>query len=290
VGVTALEPRVVAGPLDGPALAAYTERIGVTGPLPANAATLQRLVTAHTATIPFEGLDAFVVREPELTQDAMIAKLVRGRRGGWCFEQNGLFRRALDALGFATTSLSARVRWVVDDDAPPTARAHEAVLVDLPEGSYLADVGFGGMVPTGALRLEHGVEQATPLEPFRLLAGDDDVRGAVEWTLEALVDGAWKAVYTFDLTPAEQIDAEMASHYLVSRPDSLFRTTPVAVLPGSDRRTNLMGRSLVVHHLDGPTERTDLGSPSAIRDALEERFGLDLSGLEGLDDALARLF
>ncbi|TCK24365.1 arylamine N-acetyltransferase family protein [Pseudonocardia endophytica] len=289
----ALLPDTDASPLDPPSLASYLDRIGVTGPVRPDLATLHRIVTGHTTSIPFEALDAYTGRTPDLTAGGLTAKLVRGSRGGWCFEHNGLLRRALDAVGFRTTGLAARVRWGEADTAPPTVRTHMALLVDLPEGTHVADAGFGGMVATGPLRLEHGTEQKTPLEPYRLLRGPAEVPGidgAVTWTTQALVGDAWRTLYTFELSAAAQIDYEMSNFYLVAHPRSLFRANLIAARPGADRRTNLSNRTLAVHHLGGPSEQTDLDSPSAVRDALEERLGIDTSGVDGLDARLAGLF
>lgn len=290
---SALLPDTDGSALDRPSLASYLDRIGVSGPVAPDLPTLQRVVTAHATAIPFEGLDAFTGRTPDLTAGGLIAKTVRGGRGGWCFEQNGLLRRALDAIGFRTAGLSARVRWGEAQDAPPTVRTHMTLLVDLPEGTHLADAGFGGMVPTAPLRLEHGTEQKTPLEPYRLLRKPADVpgiEGAETWTLQALVGDGWRDLYTFELTAAAQIDYEMANFYLVAHPGSPFRANLIAARPGADRRTNLGNRTLTVHHLDGPSEPTELESPSAIRDVLEDRFGIDTSGIDGLDARLAELF
>ena len=290
--MSAIQPGTDTAPLDDDALASYLERIGVARPAAPDRDTLARIAAAHPSSIPFECLDAFTGRRPDLAADALTGKLVRGGRGGWCYEHNGLLRRALDALGYRTTGLAARVRWGEAPDAPPTARTHMALRVELDDGPYLVDAGFGGMVPTGVLRLEHGTEQKTPLEPYRLLAGPDAGDGAaVTWTTQALVGGdAWRDLYTFETTPTPQIDYEMGNHYLATHPDSPFRLNLVAARPGPDRRTNLSNRTLTVHHLDGPSEQTDLGSPSAVRDALENRLGVDTSGVDGLDARLAGLF
>lgn len=289
--MSAIHSSTTHAPLDDAALEAYLERIGVPRPAAPDLDGLARIAAAHPSSIPFECLDAFTGRRPDLDPDALAGKLVRGGRGGWCYEHNGLLRRALDALGYRTTGLTARVRWTEPPDAPPTARTHMACKVELDDGPYLVDAGFGGMVPTGVLRLEHGTEQKTPLEPYRLLAGEDPGDGAaVTWTTQALVGGDWRDLYTFETTPAPQIDYEMGNHYLATHPESPFRLNLIAARPGTDRRTNLSNRTLTVHHLGGPSEQTDLGSPSAVRDVLEDRFRIDTSGVTGLDARLAALF
>ena len=100
---------------------------------------------AHCAAIPFENLDILLGRPIALDLPALEAKLVRARRGGYCFEQNTLFQAALEALGFRVTALAARVRVGATEVRP---RTHMLLRVDLPEGAFVADVGFGGDGPS----------------------------------------------------------------------------------------------------------------------------------------------
>lgn len=270
-------------PLDAPSLAAYLDRIGAAGATTPDLPTLRRIVAAHATSIPFECLDTFTGVEPRIDRDPLVAKLVHGRRGGWCFEQNSLLRSALDAIGFRTTGLAGRVRWMLPDDAPPNSRTHMLLRVELAEGPHLVDVGFGGMTSTGVLALEPDVEQQTPLEPFGLRRDGDT------WTMRARAD-RWRDVYTFDLIPAPRIDYEMGNWYLAHHPESPFRGSLMVALPGTDRRRALSGRGFTVHHLGGPSERRELESPGEIRDVLEREFGIDTSAVDGLDTSLATLF
>jgi N-hydroxyarylamine O-acetyltransferase len=264
-------------------LDAYLARIAVAAPGPADLATLRAVVAGHAQAIAFENLDPFTGREVLLHPDALAAKLVRGGRGGYCFEQNLLLRRALDALGFRTTGLAARVLWGRPADAPVPARSHMLLRVDLPQGPHLVDVGFGGLTLTGVLALEPDVEQATPHEPFRLRP---DGAG---FLMQALVGGEWRTLYRFDLTEQHLADYEVSSWYLSHHPASHFVTGLMVARPAADRRYALGGTTLSVHHLGGPTERRVLETPAAVRAVLREHFLLDLAGLPGLDAALARL-
>src|SRR4051812_26387159 len=145
----------------------YLARIGWTGPLAPDLATLRRLVARHTAAIPFEGIDALLGRTPALDAAGLQAKLVGARRGGWCFEQNSLLALALEALGFRPQVRLARVRYGVPP-GPPMPRTHMVLRLDLPEGPHLADAGFGGVTVTAPLALRPGEAQATPHGRFRL--------------------------------------------------------------------------------------------------------------------------
>jgi arylamine N-acetyltransferase len=266
------------------ALEAYLARIDVPHARQPDLDTLRAIVAGHARTIAFENLNPFTGRDVLLDAESLTAKLVHGGRGGYCFEQNLLLRGALDALGYRTTGLAARVMWGRPPDAPFTPRGHMLLRVDLDEGPHLVDVGFGGLTLTGVLRLEPEVEQATPHEPFRLWPDGDYLQ------MQALVGGQWRPLYRFDLVEQFPVDYEVSNWYLSHNPASHFVTGLMAARPDTDRRYALGGHTLTVHHLGGPSERRELESPSEIRAALEKHFHLDLTGLDDLDTALARLF
>ncbi len=260
---------------------AYLARIGVS-PGPPDLATLRAVVTGHTRSIAFENLNPFTGREVDL--DALTAKIVDGGRGGYCFEHNLLLQGELDDLGYRTAALTGRVVWGRPADAPPLARTHMLLRVELAEGPHLVDVGFGGQTLTGVLALEPDVEQTTPHEPYRLL------EDAGTWTMQALVGGAWRSLYHFDLGPQVRADLEMASWFVAHHPASHFVTGLVASRADEGRRHNLGGRTLSTHHLGAPSEIRELTSPAEIMRELEETFLLDLAGVPDLETALKRLF
>jgi arylamine N-acetyltransferase len=270
------------GPM-GYQLDAYLARIGKPEAGAADLATLRAVVAGHAQAIAFENLDAFTGRTPLLHLDDLAAKLVTGGRGGWCFEQNLLLRRALDDLGFRTIGLAGRVVWGRPAGAPPPPRGHMLLLVELDEGPHVVDVGFGGLTLTGVLALEPERAQATPHEPFRLWP---DGTG---FLVQAQVGSDWTSLYRFDLGEQYLADYELTNWYLAHHPDSHFVHTLMAARPDEGRRYALNGRMLSVYHLDGPTERRELSSVAEIRAALQDQFELDLSGLPDLDRALGRL-
>ena len=173
--------------------------------------TLRRIHALHAEAIPFENLAAFLGEPVKLDIASIEDKLVRGRRGGWCFEHNLLFAQVLEDLGFEVRRLAARVRWNV----PPgvvTSRSHMLLLVGVEGERYLADVGFGGLTLTAPLRFEAGIEQDTPHEPHRICRAGDGC------LLEAKVAGSWQALYTFDLHEQLQADYEVSNWYLANHP------------------------------------------------------------------------
>ena len=148
-------------------LAAYFTRIGYTGPIEPTLGVLHDLHICHPAAVAFEALDPFLGRPVEIDTASVEAKLVHGRRGGYCHEHNALFYDVLSGMGFSVTALGARVVWMMPGRVPP--KTHRMTLVDLPEAIFIADVGFGGQTPTAPLRLAPGLEQLTSHGTYRVM-------------------------------------------------------------------------------------------------------------------------
>ena len=164
-------------------LDAWLGRIGYTGLREPTLLVLRAIVAAHTATIPFENIDVLLGRTPKLDLRFTAAKNRRRRgRGGYCFEQNTLLLGGLTALGFAATGLLARVIRGMPADASGPA-THMTLRVDLVEGPFLADVGFGNQTPTAPLAMRPMEEQETPHEAMRLWPVGDEL------TLQARLGG-----------------------------------------------------------------------------------------------------
>ncbi|WP_297594744.1 arylamine N-acetyltransferase [Mycobacterium sp.] len=256
-------------------LGAYFDRIGYRGAAEPNLEVLQDLMTAHTGAIPFENLDPLMgVPVDDLSPGALTDKLVHRRRGGYCYEQNGLMGYALAEIGFRVRRLVGRVVWMLPPDAPLGAQTHTVLAVTFPgsQGSYLVDVGFGGQTLTSPIRFETANAQQTTHEPYRL---NDRGDGLV---LQAMVRGDWKPLYVFGTQTVPQIDLKVGSWYVSTHPESIFVTGLMAALTTDDARYNLAGRNLTVHRADG-SEKTRLDDAAAVIDVLSERFGIDVAGL-----------
>jgi len=151
-------------------LAAYFDRVSYNGSAEPTVQTLGALVAAHNRSIPFENLDPLMdVAVDDLGPAALTGKLARRRRGGYCYEQNGLIGYVLAELGFGVEALAGRVVWMNPSDALP-AQTHEALAVTVPglDGRFLVDVGFGGQTLSSPIRLEAGPVQRTRHEPYRV--------------------------------------------------------------------------------------------------------------------------
>ena len=251
-------------------LDAYFARIGYAGPWAATLPVLQAIHALHTAAIPFENLDPLLGRPVPLALDALQRKLVRSRRGGYCFEQNTLFKAVLETLGFSVTSLAARVLWMTPPDQSPNPRAHMVLKVDLDAAAYIADVGFGGHLLAAPLQLVADVEQPIQSGRLRLLQADPF------FTLQARIASAWRDVYRFTLEPQFPIDHEIANWFTSTHPNSRFRNSLMVQRLTPDGRIGLLNKRLTRRHADGRTEEVTLAGPAELGQTLATEFRLEL--------------
>lgn len=244
-------------------LDSYCARVGYTGERAPTLGTLRALQQLHPATIPFEAVDPLLHRPVDLAPQAVDAKLIAARRGGYCFEQNSLFKRVLEALGFSVEGLIAQVRWQLGPEAALRPRTHMVLRVTVDGTPWLADVGFGSAVLTAPLRFDAAEPQQTPHERFRLVAAGN------EQLLEVEIGGAWQPVY--QISPALQTvgDYDMANYYTATHPDSHFRHKLIVARTTPQARHALLQNRLTIRGSDGSTTRSYLdadGIGQALRD------------------------
>jgi N-hydroxyarylamine O-acetyltransferase len=263
-------------------IAEYFKRVGYVGRPTAAIDTLRTLHRLHPATIPFENLDPLLGRPVVLGAKALEQKLVHDRRGGYCFEHNLLFSHVLRELGFQVSGFAARVLWN-SPEGVVAPRGHMLLRVRAQSVEHIVDVGFGGLTLTAPLKLETGIAQETPHEPFRL-----EKQGS-EYRLDAKIDGAWKPIYRFDLQEQVQADYEVASYYQATHPKSIFRAFLLGALAPEKRRLALFDGKMVVHHLDDRNDRTTLATGDELRKALTDEFGIGLPKEPDLDPLLDKL-
>lgn len=251
----------MAGGMD---LDGYLERVGARAPLAPGLEGLVSLHRAHCAAIPFENLDILLGRGISLDLPALEAKLVRDRRGGYCFEQNTLFRAALEAMGFRTTALAARVRAGTTEMRP---RTHMLLRVELPEGPFVADVGFGGDGLVHPIPLAEGQETWVGRTGHRLRREGDS------WVLQGDKGGGWTDLYAFTLEPHHRVDFEMANHFTSTYPRSPFVLNLTAQRSWPERRVILRNRDLSIR--EDRTETTTVRDPDHLLQVLETWFSLE---------------
>jgi len=240
---------------------AYLDRIGYSGPTEPTAATLAALHRAHMLAVPFENLDIHLGRRNVLDPDHVFDKVVRRRRGGWCFELNGLFALLLEQLGYAVTRCAASV---VLSDPPSPDFAHLTLRVDLDE-PWIADVGFGDSF-TGPLRLFETGDQLRDGRPYRLEQADGRVTLFREGSRQ----------YVFTLTPRRMPEFQGMCDALQTPPGH-FTDAPICSLLTEDGRVSLAGMRLITTTPAGRDER-ELADEVEREAVLREVFGVDLGG------------
>lgn len=260
---------------EGTGLSAYLARIGCHGQPGPDLESLHALTRAHTQSIPFETIDVLLRRPIELQPRAVFDKLVRARRGGYCFEHNGLFMAMLAAIGFRVRPLRAAVRLGQPDRSMPLGHTHLVLAVELAGEQWITDVGVGSSSLTAALRWQDGTIQTTPHDRRRLQ------RDGPRWFHQIEREGAWVDVYEFADVPMPLPDQRIASWYTSSHPDSSFqRELIVARALPDGRRAALRGRQLLLRDSHGQAEPEHLRSASELDHALRETFDLHLPGAD----------
>lgn len=264
----------------------YLARLGLEDRPAHSLEGLACLQATHLQTVPFESFDVALGRPISLDPKDLFDKIVRRRRGGYCFELNGLFGALLDALGFTRHAVPARVWYHGAREAP--AETHTLNLVRLDGENYLVDVGFGGQTPRLPLpfrdgfsvRDVDGVVSVRHHPAYGMIVsrhGEDD-GGDDERIDQFSTDG--RQAYGSDLL--------MANHYVSTHPASVFTGPGKASLFTPEGRWTLLGRTLACRR-GLAVEQEVLGSAEAYRRALASRFGVELGeqDCEALYDQVA---
>jgi N-hydroxyarylamine O-acetyltransferase len=249
-------------------LDAYFARIAYRGSRAPTLDTLHAITAAHVQSIPFENLDVLLGRPIGVDGESVFRKLVTERRGGYCFEQNGLLLQVLGALGFDVKPLSARVRLQRPRDFIPP-RTHMFLRVEIDGVSWLTDVGFGGASLTSAIRLEADVAQTTPHDARRL------VREGALWFHQVRYGDEWQDVYDFTTEEMPLIDRTVANWYTSAHPESHFRHRLIVAraLP-EGRRIALLNGDLTLRGSDGRGDTRAIATADELLAVLTESFGL----------------
>lgn len=248
----------------------YTARLGYAGPRAPTPATLMALHRRHMLTVPFENLDIPLGRHITLAPEALWAKVIVTRRGGFCYELNTLFGGLLRALGYHVDWLSARVwsgtGWGPDKD-------HMALRVEVDGVSWLADVGFGDsfLIP---MRLDAGIDQEVGFTSFRL------VRERGQWIVQALSAGReWEHRYRFDLEPHDPESFQSMCDHQQTSPESTFTRRAVCSRATERGRVTVTHDRLIVT-AEGERDETPLPDAVALRAALAAHHGICLTAVE----------
>lgn len=221
---------------------------------------------AQLATIPFENFDILLGLGLSLDRETLCNKLLQHRRGGYCFELNGLLLFALGALGFDARPLLARVH--IRGGISP--RTHQITLVNINGRNWIADAGFGGYAIAGPLRVEPGSIQKHGRYEYRL-------QEIEPWglLLQGRSGDEWQDLYSYDLGHVTETDIAMSNHYTATHPDSTFTNFRVAAIHQAGTSTTLFEKTITVR--DATSEKSlDLPDSPLYLEALTSHFGIVL--------------
>ena len=212
-------------------VAAYLDRIGMSGLVELDLANLERLQRLHLTAVPFENLDVFYRRGVDTSHDWSVPKIVDRGRGGWCFELNGAFGALLSALGFEVRRMAATVLYPPVSPMP----THLTLEVSL-DRPYLVDVGFGDSFIRPLLLDSEGPHDGGVGE-YGFVFDTDQVS-----LVSFGVDDKVESHYRFDRVPVVASDFDEASVSLQTDPELSWTQTPFAtrLLDGGPDRVTLL--------------------------------------------------
>lgn len=246
---------------------AYLARIGIDRAQEPTAAFLDMLIDAHQHAVPFEDLDVYELHgDISLGIADLFDKIVVRNRGGYCFELNALFNALLVALGYETQPVMGRV--LIRPNPYPLI-THRANLVRIDGKRYLADVGFGGPMPSFAPLVEDGASR-TELDQTFTLHRADEYWWEVGYTSDNHDD--WH-VLRFCEMPVGEHDFLPLSFYQAQNDQSAFRLHRMANIKTADGAYDIRDDVYTEFHGNEKTERTIEGAEDLDR-LLAEKFGI----------------
>lgn len=242
----------------------YFDRIAFSGDARADIATLVEMMRCQLFSVPFENLDVQAGKIVSLVPEDIVDKIIGRKRGGYCFEVNGLFAMALEALGIPYQFVAARPMMY----PVRKPRTHMAIVVKADDEEWLCDLGFGSYGIRAPMRLNLlDAEIKQDFDTFMLSKTSE-----LEYLLQALVEGKWADQFAFDLSPQEWIDFAPANYLSSTHPDAIFVQKLVVVLHNPKGRESLSG-DILKTVTEGRVEKQTI-RPEDKAAILSSRFGL----------------
>jgi len=212
----------------------YFDRIGFSSETDKSLATLEGLMRSQLCSVPFENTEVQAGRIPSLKAEDIVQKIVYDRRGGYCYELNGLFAMALCALGFEYYFAAARPMTY----AQRRPKTHMVVVVKLEDEKYLCDCGFGGYGLRAPIKIAENIEDEHAGERFFLeLKGD-------EYLLSTQIIDDKAPQYAFADTPQEWIEFSLANYFNATHPNAIFTQKKLAIMQTPSGRILLVDNKL----------------------------------------------
>lgn len=243
----------------------YLNRIHLASRPSLNSIGLKEIHNAQHRAIPFENFDVALGQPIEVTHDALVKKLVNLKRGGYCFELNGILLIALKHFGFKARALLAKVHL----SGESTGRGHLLILVELAGEKWIVDAGFGSQTPRAPMLFQLNKEISIDHQKFKLT--EDDLYGVM---LQAKAEEEWKNLYSFDLCHVCQGDIDYGNYFTSTHPSSVFVSSCVAYIPTETGGVSLLNRTLKKVS-EGSEIAFELDNSNYIG-SLKKHFGIEL--------------
>lgn len=244
----------------------YLSRIGVDErDITVDQQGLELLQRLHLLSVPFENLDIHWKQPIVLDTDSLYEKIVENKRGGFCYELNGLFEQLLRSMGFRTRLVSARP--YIDEKGFGPEFDHAAIIVSIGEDEYLVDVGFGYFA-AGPLRLDVGAEQTDLEGIFRIINGEN---GA--FVVEKKAQDAWQPEYMFGTHGRDLAEFTEMCDFQQYSPDSHFTKQKICSLLTADGRKTLTDKKFIVTANSEKQELT-INSVKEFNELLRREYGI----------------
>ena len=255
---------------------AYLARIDAEGFTEVSADNLASLQRSHMMSVPYENYDIWSSKPTSLAYDLLFEKIVVRKRGGYCFELNGLFGWLLRELGYEVEEYFGR--WLKDEPLKVPARRHRILKVKVEDREFIADVGVGQRTFLTPLEFSYDKVQNREGVDYRIARNE---RG--ESVVESKSGDKWIQVYSFDSAPQAPIDFTYVHYFCANEPSSVFRNNLFVHLPNADGRksiatvqdpeTGLMTQKLSISEGDR-SETKFLRTEAELKKALAEHFGV----------------
>lgn len=250
----------------------YFDRIFYTKNAGVDMETLKGIHELQPQYITFENIDTYTGHVPNIDIDSVFNKLVIGRRGGYCYEQNVLLKNVLESIGFNVEGRLGRVLWRKENDSKAPPRTHMLLIVTLNGTKYLVDSGFGTMTLTSPLVLNSVEVQTTPNGVFQISQEGQKY-------ILSLIAGEKMPIYEFSPEPAEPSDVEVSNWYVATYPTSMFTKNLVVTKVDATARYTLNNKSLNIRYNDGTKESIEIDNPQKLLSLLETMFHINLENI-----------
>jgi N-hydroxyarylamine O-acetyltransferase len=247
----------------------YLSRLGLSSLPDATQAGLHDLVRAQAMAIPFENLDILAGVPICLDEAAIVDKLLRRKRGGYCYELNTLMGIALKHAGFKFDTLLSRVTYNRPQPGPLT---HQILRVTCDGDPWLVDIGFGGPGLIEPMRMRTDEVTTQSGARFRLIR---ETNGDLH--LQRQTPSDWIGLYRFAMDVTTPLDIEMANHFVSTYPRSPFRNRFMCIKPLATGMWRIDGPELI--QIDDQLiarQRISMSGPEELVRAMRSIFGLEL--------------